>query len=100
MANRVSYVAFTDDVYWNETVNYYNDKYGNGGTYENNGAENPCRGLPYFVPIHNENLFGTATFEYPDAGNSNATASRVQSNIKINPRFFKTASLPATSKVR
>lgn len=71
VANRVSYVAFTDDVYWNETVDYYNNKYGYGGTYENNGAENPCRGLPYFVPIHNENLFGTATFEYPDAGNSN-----------------------------
>ena len=71
IANRVTYVAFTGDVYWNETVDYYNNKYGMGGTYKNNGAENPCRGLPYFVPIHNENLFGTATFEYPDSANSN-----------------------------
>ena len=69
VADRVSNVAFTDDVYWNETVDYYNDKYGMGGTYHNNGAENPCRGLPYFVPIHNEYLFGTATFRYPNGEN-------------------------------
>ena len=58
------------DIYWNETVDYYNNKYAMGNTYTNSGAENPCRGLPYFVPIHNENLFGTATFQYPDGNYS------------------------------
>ena len=70
VANRVSLVVFDDDIYWNETVAYYN-KYNAGNTYENAPAENPARGLPYFVPIHNENLFGTATFEYPDENNRN-----------------------------
>ena len=71
VANRVSLVVFDDDIYWNETVAYYNNKYNAGNTYENAPAENPARGLPYFVPIHNENLFGTATFEYPDENNRN-----------------------------
>ena len=67
IANNVYTLVFGDDIYWNQTVEYYNNKYGAGSVYENNEAENPCRALPYFVPIHNENLFGTATFEYPDS---------------------------------
>lgn len=31
-------------------------------SYSNNVAEAPARALPYFVPIHNEKLFGTAYF--------------------------------------
>ena len=76
VADLVSEVTFGDDIYWNETVDYYNNKYGVnvegvGKVYRNNAAENPCRGLPYFVPIHNEYLFGTATFRYPDGTNNN-----------------------------
>ena len=67
IANNVYTLVFGDDIYWNQTVEYYNKKYNAGNVYENNEAENPCRALPYFVPIHNENLFGTATFEYPDS---------------------------------
>ena len=67
IANDVYTLVFGDDIYWNETVEYYNNKYNAGNVYENDPLENPCRGLPYFVPIHNENLFGTATFEYPDS---------------------------------
>ena len=79
VANKISAVTFHQpdvnekavDIYWNETVDYYNNKYGGAsGTYTNSPAENPCRGLPYFVPIHNENLFGTATFQYPDGNYS------------------------------
>lgn len=77
VADRVSTVSFSDDIYWNETVDYYNNKYGmnvegQGKVYRNTAAENPCRGLPYFVPIHNEYLFGTATFRYPEGNTGNS----------------------------
>ncbi len=69
IAKQVDSVVFTSDIYWNDTVSYYNDKYGNGsGTYTNAAAENPARALPYFVPIHNEGLFGTAKFIFPGEG--------------------------------
>lgn len=48
---------------WNETVTYYNEKYGMGGGYANSAAEAPDRQLPYFVPIRNAYLFGTAEFD-------------------------------------
>lgn len=55
---------------WNDTVAYYNNKYGTGSTvYENAANEAPARALPYFVPIHNEYLFGTVTFQKDDGGN-------------------------------
>lgn len=57
----VETVVFTDDIYWNRTVSYYNDTYASGGTYSNTG-EAPARCLPYFVPINNQNLFGSAYF--------------------------------------
>ena len=64
----VSQVHFSDDIYWNQTADYYNDKYGvlNDGVkvYENR-TEAPARALPYFVPIHSESLFGTARFIFP-----------------------------------
>ena len=60
IAELVDVVVFTDDIYWNKTVAYYNDVYGNGdNAFANLADEAPARALPYFVPIHNENLFGT-----------------------------------------
>ena len=67
ISEKVTTVSFSDDIYWNKTVNYYNDKYANGGTYKNYENEAPARGLPYFVPVNNEVLFGSAQFIYPDA---------------------------------
>ena len=81
IANDVYSLLFTDDIYWNETVEYYNNKYNAGNVYENDPAENPCRGLPYFVPIHNENLFGTATFEYPDENAAEGTLWHLIVNV-------------------
>lgn len=67
IAENVESVVFTSDIYWNETVSYYNKEYG-GGNYKNNEEEAPVRALPYFVPIHNESLFGTASFNYAGTG--------------------------------
>ena len=58
IAKNVKTVSFTGDINWNDTVTYYNGII-------NNSDEAPARALPYFVPIHNENLFGTAQFIYP-----------------------------------
>ena len=69
VANKIKTVAFTGDIDWNDTVTYYNDKAANG-SYVNDSSEAPARALPYFVPIHNENLFGTAQFVYPANGSS------------------------------
>jgi len=63
IAKKVAQVYFADDIYWNETVAYYNDKYGDGDGFSNNGKEAPARALPYFVPIANKHLFGVAHFE-------------------------------------
>jgi len=70
VANLVSSVIFEDDINWADTVDYYNEEYASGNTYLNT-KEAPARALPYFVPINNESLFGTAQFIYPtdpDAG--------------------------------
>lgn len=69
IANKIKTVAFTGDIDWNNTVTYYNNKAANG-SYVNASSEAPARSLPYFVPIHNENLFGTAQFVYPSAGDN------------------------------
>ena len=63
IAEKVKTVSFTDDIDWNDTVTYYKDV-------TSSTAEAPARALPYFVPIHNENLFGTAQFVYPAKGSS------------------------------
>ena len=68
---------------WNDTVAYYNNKYGTGSTgYTNSSAEAPARALPYFVPIHNEYLFGTAVFEDDDTNVGRTTPELVE----IDPR--------------
>ena len=64
IAKKVAQVYFADDIYWNETVAYYNDKYGDGDGFSNNGKEAPARALPYFVPIANKYLFGIANFTW------------------------------------
>ena len=64
VAEKISAVLFTSDIYWNQTQAYYNQNYGTGGQYTSMADEAPARALPYFVPIHNENLFGTARFVY------------------------------------
>ena len=69
IAKNVKTVSFASDIDWNTTVTYYNSKYASGGTYTNATAESPARALPYFVPIHNDNLFGTAQFVYPKDSN-------------------------------
>jgi prepilin-type N-terminal cleavage/methylation domain-containing protein len=69
IAKNVKTVSFASDIDWNTTVTYYNSKYASGGTYKNDTAESPARALPYFVPIHNDNLFGTAQFVYPKDSN-------------------------------
>lgn len=69
IAQKVESVVFTSDIYWNDTVSYYNSEYGVGGaTYISTSNEAPARSLPYFVPIHHEDLFGTARFIFPDEG--------------------------------
>lgn len=68
IAKQVDNVVFTKDINWGTTVSYYNGAY-SSGTYSNSKEENPARGLPYFVPIHNGELFGTAQFLLPhDSG--------------------------------
>ena len=79
IAKQVDSVVFTSDIYWNDTVSYYNDKYGNGsGSYANAAAENPARALPYFVPIHHEDLFGTAKFIFPTDESDGGLGSIIQ----------------------
>lgn len=73
VANKISSVAFTKDIYWNQTVAYYNQHYPQTGGYQNNADEAPARALPYFVPIHNENLFGTARFIFMDGSEDEQT---------------------------
>lgn len=82
VASRVEAVTFTADVNWNETVKYYNNAYGkiSGGESSktegstttdklySNTMEAPARCLPYFVPISNDALFGSATFTYGTVG--------------------------------
>lgn len=76
IADMVQNVTFVSDIYWNDTVAYYNNKYASGSTYRTGAMvgsshvydEAPARALPYFVPIHNEKLFGTARFIYPGDG--------------------------------
>ncbi len=62
IADAVELVVFSQDIYWNQTVAYYNNVYGTGGVYTNAADEAPARALPYFVPIHNELLLGSAWF--------------------------------------
>lgn len=76
IADMVQNVTFVSDIYWNDTVAYYNNKYASGSTYRTGAMvgsshvydEAPARALPYFVPIHNEKLFGTARFIFPGDG--------------------------------
>ncbi len=79
IAQNVKTVSFTDDIDWNDTVTYYNDV-------TDSTAEAPARALPYFVPIHNENLFGTAQFVYPSAGGSlwDKIKGAIENIFKIN----------------
>ncbi len=73
IAKKVSSVNFAADIDWQETVNYYNEAYGpSGGSYTNTANEAPARALPYFVPIHHEDLFGTAQFIYPTSSGSSS----------------------------
>ena len=73
VAKKITSVLFTSDIYWNHTVAYYNQNYPRAGGYQNSADEAPARALPYFVPIHNENLFGTAQFVYFDDNNLNTS---------------------------
>jgi len=75
----ITSVIFTDDVDWNDTVKYYNVEYGNGKTYTS-FSEAPARALPYFVPINNEDLFGTAKFIFYD--DNSETWLKVTNRIK------------------
>ncbi len=69
IADMVGSVMFKEDIDWAATVSYYNNKAADG-SYANAPDENPARALPYFVPIHSENLFGTARFIFPDSDGS------------------------------
>ena len=73
VAKKITSVLFTSDIYWNHTVAYYNQNYPRAGGYQNNADEAPARALPYFVPIHNQDLFGTAQFVYFDDNNLNTS---------------------------
>lgn len=66
VANKISSVAFTKDIYWNQTVAYYNQHYPQPNGYQNHPDEAPARALPYFVPIYNDALFGSAKFNYDE----------------------------------
>lgn len=68
IAEKVAQVYFAGDIYWNKTVDYYDEKYGDADGYENDGAEAPARALPYFVPIASEALFGEAHFNVEESG--------------------------------
>ena len=58
VAEKVDTVLFTDDIYWNEPVDFYSS------SLSNTTSDAPVCDLPYFVPIHNAALFGTAKFVY------------------------------------
>lgn len=72
IAAQIRSVVFTADIHWDETAAYYHENYGTGPekTYSNAPSEAPGRALPYFVPICNPALFGTARFSYPDGARS------------------------------
>ncbi len=82
IAEMVSNVVFKENIDWGTTVSYYNNK-GAAGSYANNPAENPARALPYFVPIHNVNLFGTATFVQGQYSTQNSLLSGLTNLVKI-----------------
>ncbi len=70
VAKSIKTVSFANDIDWNDTVTYYKEKYTKIDFDRKTGfPEAPARALPYFVPIHNENLFGTAQFVYRGDGN-------------------------------
>lgn len=97
IAKNVENVIFTSDIYWNQTTSYYNKNYGIKGD-NLNTDEAPARCLPYFVPIHNEHLFGTAYFKYSGRtpvltdvqGEDNAD---IVGNVKREGTNFKGASV-------
>lgn len=89
IAQKVESVVFTADIYCNRTTSYYSELYGHayldantdrccdicglsvavhgaGDCYASSPLEAPARALPYFVPINNANLFGSAQFGYPN----------------------------------
>lgn len=71
VAKSIKTVSFANDIDWNNTVTYYKDTYKDiNFDGKKDFPEAPARALPYFVPIHNENLFGTAQFVYPANGSS------------------------------
>lgn len=70
VAKSIKTVSFANDIDWNDTVTYYKEKYTDiNFDGKKDFPEAPARALPYFVPIHNENLFGTAQFIYPQDEN-------------------------------
>lgn len=69
VAKSIKTVSFANDIDWNDTVTYYKEKYTDIFVDKTDFPEAPARALPYFVPIHNENLFGTAQFVYRGDGN-------------------------------
>lgn len=81
IGKKVDQVVFTADIYWNETVNYYNKTYASGGTYTNSDVEAPARQLPYFVPIHSQSLFGTAHFIYPKSNSIGGILGQIMGDI-------------------
>lgn len=81
IGKKVDQVVFTADIYWNETVNYYNKTYASGGTYTNSDVEAPARQLPYFVPIHSQSLFGTAHFIYPESNSIGGILGQIMGDI-------------------
>lgn len=64
VAEKVEAVVFTDDIHWDQTVAYYNKEYTEAAVLASGDA--PVCDLPYFVPISNGELFGTAEFVYPN----------------------------------
>ena len=80
VAKKVDTVVFTGDINWNDTVSYYNAM-ATGGAYRSESDEAPARSLPHFVPIHNENLFGTARFIYLDGGEDASGLEGVLQNV-------------------
>lgn len=67
VADQITAVVFTQDIYWNQTVAYYNQNYGTPAEpFKSPADEAPARALPYFVPIYNDALFGSAKFNYDE----------------------------------
>ncbi len=87
IAKLVSEVNITNDIYWSTTQTYYSDKYGTNTDY----SEAPARALPYFVPINNENLLGSAVFMYPaDEDSPEQHYNFIQRILKAIVDFFRT----------